>query len=194
MRSAPLQLGQLRQLIAERFPAPAVRRESFFATGVAELDLLLGGGFYTGALTEIISRCASSGGQSLIAQLLKITRARQQRVALIDAMDAFDPQSHEPDQLEHLIWVRCHQGKETIQAADILLRDANLALAIIDMRGAALADLRRIPSTAWYRLQRAVEPTSMAVIVQSTFPLVPSAQVRLELDKSFSLDACEQEQ
>src|SRR5437762_2076254 len=48
-------------------------------------------------------------------------------------------------------------------------------------RRAREAELRRTPSTQWYRLQRAVEPTDLAFVVETPRALVPSAQLRIEL-------------
>lgn len=107
----------------------------------------------------------STGGQLLIARLLAATRARRMRTALVDAVDAFDPQSHEPPMLQHLVWVRCRTLDEAMHAADILVRDANLALVMVDLRGVAGRALRGVPATTWYRLQRALERTDMAMVV-----------------------------
>jgi hypothetical protein len=83
----------------------------------------------------------------------------------VDAHDAFDPQSHEPVLLEHLVWVRCRTLDEAMHAADLLVRDANLALVMLDLRGVAGRALRGVPATTWYRLQRALERTDMALVV-----------------------------
>jgi len=87
------------------------------------------------------------------------------RVALVDALDAFDPQSHEAPLLQHLVWVRCRTLDEAMQAADILVRDANLSLVMLDLRGVEPRALRGVPATTWYRLQRALERTDMAMVV-----------------------------
>jgi hypothetical protein len=52
-----------------------------------------------------------------------------------------------------------------MHAADILIRDANLALVMVDLRGVASRALRGVPATTWYRLQRALERTDMAMVV-----------------------------
>src|SRR4030095_13582674 len=90
-----------------------------------------------------------------------------QRVALIDSTDSFDPGSFPTDQSAHLLWVRCSSTTTALQAADLIARDANLGLVVLDLRRAPEADLRRIPGPQWYRLQRAVEPTDLALVIET---------------------------
>ena len=72
---------------------------------------------------------------------------------------------------------------------DLLTRDANLGLVVLDLRRAPPADLRRIPGPQWYRLQRAVEPTDLALIVLTPRASVVSAQLRFVLDRSHPASA-----
>ena len=67
------------------------------------------------------------------------------------------------------------------------MRDGNYAAVVLDLRGCAERALRRTPSSLWYRLQRAAEGCSVAVLVQTTFPLVPAVPWRLVLDTPLSL-------
>src|SRR4051812_38231027 len=178
-------LPALRQLLRERFPATTHGRAEPLATGVPGIDDALGG-LPRPALTELVCSTPSCGSQLLIGQLLAVTRTEARRVALVDANDAFDPASWPTTILEHLVWVRAKDGTEAMAAADLLARDANFALLLLDLRHSPLAQLRRIPSTSWYRLQRALEPTTLAAVVLTPFSLVPSAHVRLELAASHS--------
>mgnify|MGYP003345297932 CR=1 FL=1 len=59
-----------------------------------------------------------------------------------------------------------------------------LGLVVLDLRRAPEADLRRIPGPQWYRLQRAVEPADLALLVETPRPSVPSAQLRFNLTTS----------
>lgn len=165
MPRSPESLAALRLLLAERFPQAAPRPAAVLPTGVAAIDEAGDGGLPVGGITEVVALAPSAGGQLLISSLLAATRARRMRAALVDAIDAFDPQSHEPPLLQHLVWVRCHTLDEAMHAADILVRDANLSLVIVDLRGVAGRALRRVPATTWYRLQRALERTDMAMVV-----------------------------
>ena len=176
-------LPALRQLLRERFPAATHGRAEPLATGLPGIDDVLGG-LPRPALTELVCSAPSCGSQLFIGQLLAATRADSRRVGLVDAGDAFDPGSWPPPVLEHLVWVRAKDAAEAMAAADLLARDANFALLLLDLRHSPLAQLRRIPSTSWYRLQRALEPTTLAAVVLTPFSLVPSAHVRLKLGAS----------
>ena len=165
MRGPPESLAALRLLLTERFPQAAPRPAAVLPTGVGAIDDVTGGGLPVGGITEVVAVAPSSGGQLLISSLLAATRARRMRAALVDARDAFDPQSHDPLLLQHLVWVRCRTLDEAMHAADILVRDANLALVMLDLRGLELRALRSVPATTWYRLQRALERTDMALVV-----------------------------
>jgi hypothetical protein len=161
-------------------------------TGIPALDNATGG-LPLAAVTEIVCGVPSCGGHLLLEQLLAVTRRARQRVALIDSADSFDPSSCPEDLLAHLIWVRCTSTTIALQAADLLARDANLGLVVLDLKRAPAADLRRIPGPQWYRLQRAVEPTDLAFVVETPRASVPSAQVRFELRASHAFTALERE-
>ncbi len=194
MRGSPESLAALRRLLAERFPPAAPRFAAVLPTGAPAIDGLTGGGLPAGEITEVVAPAPSSGGQLLMLSLLAATRARRARVALVDGLDAFDPQSHEPSSLQHLIWVRCRTLDEALHATDLLVRDANFALVVVDLRGFTLSALRGMPATTWYRWQRAVERTDLALMVLTTMALVGSAQLRLYLAGTFQLAAFDEEQ
>lgn len=71
-----------------------------------------------------------------------------------------------------------------LQAADLLVRDANLGLVVLDLRGADAAAFRRTPATHWYRLQHAVETAGLPLVVQTPQAAVPSARIRFVLATS----------
>lgn len=179
--------SDLRQLLAARFPEKTHPSAGALATGIGPLDRTLGGGLPIGRLTELVSAAPSSGGQLVLNQLLSATRAARQRVALVDGADGFDPQAASPDALRHLVWARCGDVAQALAAADILVRDGNYALVVLDLRGLPERALRRLSATAWYRLQRAAEDGAAAVLVQTTFPLVPAAAWRLRLERPIPL-------
>lgn len=182
--AAPEKLAALRHLLAERFPTasrPAAAR--VLPTGIQAVDEAVGG-IPLHAITEIVCAAPSCGSQLLFGQLLAAARTACTRVALIDSTDSFDPGSFAEDLLAHLVWVRCGTTSQALAAADLLMRDANLGLVLLDLRRAPLAELRRTPATQWYRLQRAVEPTDLALVVETPQATVPSAQLRLALTHS----------
>ncbi|MEO5961052.1 MAG: hypothetical protein ABIZ49_08685 [Opitutaceae bacterium] len=191
MSAAPEKLAQLRHLLAARFPTTPRAPGRTLHTGIPALDESTGGGLPLGAITEIVCAAPSCGSRLFLHQLLARTRDQRQRVALIDSTDSFDPDSTPPDLLVHLLWVRCTGTTPALQAADLLARDANFGLVILDLRGASESDLRRIPGPQWYRFQRAVEPTDLALVVQTPRPSVPSAQLRLAFAQSHTPTAFE---
>ena len=192
MSAAPKSLAALRTLLAERFPTVPRTIGRVLATGIAGIDEATGG-LPLSAITEVICARPSCGGQLLIGQLLAATRATRTRVALIDSTDSFDPASFNEDLLAHLVWVRCTSTSTALSAADLLARDTNLGLVVLDLRRAPEPDLRRTPSTQWYRLQRAVEPTDLALLVETPRASVPSAHVRFKLTTSHGANALARE-
>jgi hypothetical protein len=108
-------------------------------------------------------------------------------MALVDGSDAFDPSAVPPDCLRHLIWVRCGDCNQAFAAADILMRDGNYAVVVLDLRGLDERALRRTPPSVWHRLQRAAEAGGPAVLVQTEFALAPAVPARLVLEKMLPL-------
>jgi hypothetical protein len=192
--SQPTTLAALRSLVAARFPTTVRKQGDGVPTGVAAIDAALGGGLPAGRLTELVSTGAGSGGQLVLARLLATTRAARQRVALVDAADAFAPETVPADALRHLVWVRARTLAEALTAADILVRDGNYAVLVLDLRGVAERSLRRTPAGAWHRLHRAAESRPAAVLVQTAFPLIPVVPWRLVLKNSPGLAARRQAQ
>jgi hypothetical protein len=66
-------------------------------------------------------------------------------------------------------------------------------LVIADLVLTAPDELRKIPQTSWYRLQRLVEPTSTAFLVLSRRSMVSSAQLKIVLENAWTLQTFEQE-
>ena len=186
--SSSSSIPALRQLLHERFPSAARSFGTALSTGILAIDEVTGGLPRPG-LTEVVCAAPSCGSQLFLGQVLQSTRAQALRVALVDEGDIFDSGSWPASLLEHLVWVRAHRTAEAMAAADLLARDANLSLVVLDLRHASPADLRRIPSTQWYRLQRAIEPATLACLVFTPTFIVPCAQLRLELSRSHGLSA-----
>ena len=177
----------LRKLLAERFPHPRAIAATHLVTGLSFLDESSGGGLPRGAITELMSPRKSAGSASLIHALVEAAHRDNYFVALIDGRDSFDPFGLNNAVLRHLIWVRCSKASEAIKAADLLLRDANFPLVIVDLVLNAPEELRKIPQTNWYRLQRLVELAPTACLVFTPCQMVGSAQLKLVLESSWNL-------
>jgi RecA/RadA recombinase len=187
MASAPDKILALRELLAQRFPqASATVRGRCVATGIPAIDEV-SGGLPIGAVTEIVSSAPSSGSMLLLARIFAVCRAQCLRVALIDGDNSFDPQSFTPDELSHLVWIRCRDLKQVMQVADLVARDANFGLVVIDLRRQTERELRREPPTGWYRLQRAAEQNDLPLLIATPCAIIPSALVRFGLNQSFHL-------
>ena len=183
----------LRNLLAERFPHPPASAETRLITGLSFLDQTIGGGLPKGAITELISPQVSAGSASLIHALLHAAHRDRYVLALIDGRDSFDPQPLGNACLRHLLWMRCNKVFQAIKAADLLLRDCNFPLVIVDLVLNPPEELRKIPQTSWYRLQRLVEPTSAACLVLTRQSMVSSAQLKIVLENLWTLETFEKE-
>jgi hypothetical protein len=162
-----------------------------FPTGVPQVDHLLGGGLPKGAITELVSDDKSTGSALVLCSILR--HAQPQWVGLIDGRDSLDPTALDFD-LSRLLWVRCQQAAEALKAADLLLRDGNLPLILLDLALNPLSQLRKTPATVWYRLQRLVEHKSTALLALTPRPMISSAKIRLHLHANFTLANLEQPQ
>lgn len=151
------------------------RRLRPLATGLAEVDGLLDGGFARGALSEIRGP-GSSGRTGVLLGLLARTTGRGGLAALVDPLDRFDPSSAGTAgvDLSRVLWVRGPRVAPEEPSAKALA-DATAAVATLtssglfdvvalDLAGAA-RERRRLPATTWLRLQRLVEDTTTALVL-----------------------------
>jgi hypothetical protein len=191
--AANAKLLDLRNLLAERFPQAPLETTARWRTGHALIDSVIGQGLPQSAITEITSPFPSAGSASLIAGLIGAAQEARSFVALIDGRDSFDPEPFAGGGLRHLLWVRCHRALEAIKAADLLLRDGNFPLVLLDLVLNSPNELRQIPQTSWYRLQRLVEPTSTVLLVLSRRSLVASARLKIGLQNQWTLATFERD-
>lgn len=185
--SAP-RIIQLRQLLKEKMPQLrvgfdelAARRADCWPTGIPQLDEPLQGGLPRGALSEIVATQRSAGSARLRDALLTHAAAERQIVALVDGRDSLDVTAMEAGVLERLLWVRCASADEAMKAADVLLRDRNVPLVIVDLMANPAAELRRIPATNWFRFQRILEQGSTVCVVLTPQARVSPAQARITI-------------
>ena len=95
--------------------------------------------------------------------------------------------------MRNLLWVRCTKALDAVKAADLLLRDGNFPLVVLDLVLNPSAELRKIPQTSWYRLQRLVETAPTAFLVLTRASMISSAQLKLSLDNAWTLADLEQD-
>jgi hypothetical protein len=183
---------QLRQILAERFPRTFTPSGGCITTGLPAIDEIIGGGLPKSSITELSSPNPSGGSALLLYALLQNAQRTGYFLALVDGNDSFDPQPLGNACLSHLLWVRCRKAFEAVQAADLLLRDGNFPLVVLDLVLNASEELRKIPQTSWYRLQRLVEAAPAAFLVLTRTSLISSAQLKLSLSNAWKLTDLEQ--
>lgn len=181
---------ELRALLAQKFPAPArPPARSCFPTGIGVLDDCLDGGLPKAALTEVICAQSGTGSGTLIQALVESVQAAGKHLALVDASDCFDPDGLTNEQLAALLWVRCTAPGQAIKATDLLCRDNNLPLVVLDLALCSPKQVRAIASTYWYRLQRIAEGNGSVVLVFTPASIVGSAACTLRLTGRFEFGA-----
>jgi RecA/RadA recombinase len=182
---ADTKIIELRQFLAERLPqarlgmAPERMVPAALPTGIESIDQGLGGGLPQGAFTELVAPGEGSGSAQFIHSLLRHTASAGRFLTLVDGADSLDIDALEPDALAHLLWVRCRSTAEALQTTDLLLRDRNIALVVLDLKLNPAHELRRIPGTLWYRLSRLMEQHGGTVLVITPQPLVAGAAARI---------------
>ena len=189
--AASAKIIDLRNLLAERFSHPSLTTATRLISGLPFLDERIGGGLPRAAITELISSRTSGGSASLIRALVHCAYRDHYFLALIDGRDSFDPCGLDNTWLQHLLWVRCSKASEGVKAADLLLRDGNFPLVIVDLVMNAPDELRKIPQTNWYRLQRLVEMVPTACLVLTRYEMVSSAQLKLVLENFWDIQTFE---
>jgi hypothetical protein len=183
----------LRNLLAERFPQQAPPPHLRLATGLPLIDDAIDGGLPKSAITELSSPQVSAGTALLICALLERAHRDGYFLGLIDGHDSFDPQSLDSARLRNLLWVRCTKAFDAVKAADLLLRDGNFPLVILDLVLNGTEEVRKIPQTTWYRLQRLVEAAPTAFLVLTRASILSSAQLKLALQNTWTLADLEQD-
>ena len=190
--TASSKIIELRELLATKYPATPCRTGGCLPTGLERLDAALGGGLPHGGTVEVV--CRSGGGGLLLTSLIGSILERRSLMALIDGADSFDFAGVPKEALSRLLWVRGRSVARAVQAADLLLRDSNLGLVVMDLRSNDARESAKVPASSWHRLQRVVEPTTAAFLVLTCQPIVSAARPRLLLDARFGLDACQRRQ
>ena len=170
----------LRKLLTSRFPHLRLdieprRPAETVVTGVPALDALLGGGLPRGEFTELVASSPGSGSAEVIHELLRRVACNRQFLALVDGLGSFDAGAVEPAILTRLLWVRCQKVVEALKATDLLLRDRNFSILVLDLRLNPARELRKITASVWFRYARLLEQNQATVLVVTPQPLVGAA-------------------
>jgi len=134
------------------------------ATGLADVDALIGGGFPAGRLCEIAGPLSSGRTSLALALLAQATRAGEW-TALVDAADALDPASAQAAgvALERVLWVRPQDAQQAARASARLLELRGFALIALDL--APTRAQSPLPDAAWQRLARAAAASGTSLVV-----------------------------
>jgi hypothetical protein len=180
-----VRMEALRALVAEKFPQSPRRQEGRLSIGCKAFDQK--GGFLRGAVTDVCGSIA--GGVLLLAAVVNTAMRDGFFVGLIDAANSFEPSDWKDEHLSRILWVMCGAAGPAIKAADILLRDGNLPVVILDLQMLPMSQLQCIPASTWHRFQRVIEPTATVLTVMTPQPVVEGAAARMAIRTDLTLDA-----
>jgi hypothetical protein len=174
-------------------------------TGLDWLDRQVGGGWPRGETSEIVGP-ASSGRTAVLCATLAAATRRGELVALVDALDRFDPVSGAAAgiELSHLLWARVSddvpanadpgRGNDAtlrrvldraVKAFGLVLQSGGFGVVALDLADVPSRAVARLPFTTWMRLQRNVEGSDTAALIVASEPVSRSARglsLRLGLD------------
>jgi hypothetical protein len=160
------------------------------STGLAALDRKLGGGWRRGALSELVGS-RSSGRTSLMLHTLTEATREGQVVALVDALDRFDPRVAEAwgIRLEAMLWVRGapitvemaqpalidRVIKQAVRAGDLILRAGGFGVVVIDLADVPPRRVQALPAITWLRLAHTAEGQDTVCLLIGGSPMGRSA-------------------
>jgi hypothetical protein len=169
--------------LAERLRTGAAPNETSalprLATGITAVDVLLGGGFPRGRVTEITGPLSSGRTSLALAVVAAATRAGE-IAAVVDAADAFDPASAAAAgiDLSRVLWARPSRPREALRCAERLLEARGFGLVVLDLD---LVAEPRIGDSIWLRISRSATASGTAlVLVASSMRAGPFAALSLE--------------
>lgn len=192
--STPAKIIELRELLSQRFPRVRAGlgrpvETTSWPTGVPALDALLGGGLPRGEMTELVGAGPGSGSAQVLHALLRRAAADGRFLALVDGADSFDVDAVEPDVLARLLWVRCDDAGQSLKAADLLLRDRNFPLVVVDLKLNPPAQLRKISASVWHRFRRLLEHNGTTALIITPTPFVGGVAARVRVESQLTTSA-----
>lgn len=150
------------------------------ASGIPQVDGLLGGGIPRGDVSEIVG-VRSAGRTALTCALLAASTRNNELVAVIDLPDALHPRSLEMSRaaLERVLWVRPPSLKAALKSTELILGAGGFGAVLLDLDTPAA---RRLPGHVWPRLQRDARRAGVALMVLSAYEMTGSfAALRIAL-------------
>lgn len=146
--------------------------------GEPALDGLLGGGLARAQITEVVG-ARSSGRMAFVGTALAAADRLGERVALIDAADAFLPQSMSGLRLSRLLWIRPRTLEAAMKSVDRLIDAGGFGLLVAYLVGVGLRPPPGAPRSRfriddqglWARLRHRVEASGSALLIVGDRPL-----------------------
>lgn len=187
----PANIVAFRDFLRERFPEAHAQRlgpgQGLEAPsmGLSCLDML---GISRGSITEVVGATPGCGVGVLLAALLQRETTVTELTALVDGSDAFDPWSVEPGVLERLLWVRCRDAARAVRATDLLLRDGNIPLVLLDLQLHSLRAVQGLPASNWHRLRLLAEKSGTCLCAFTPVRTVTCARTRVVMNQQFRLE------
>lgn len=179
-------LAALRDLLQQKYPEADPRPAGVLPTGWEDLDRA-GGGLAQGVVTELVG--PTSAGTLFVELMLGVLSRQRCFGALVEAGNSFNPQDANAGALRRLLWVRSPNVMMAVKAVDLLLRDGNLRVLLLDLQTVPARELRRIPASTWHRFQRLVEASDMALVVLNVEPTIEAARVRIAIRQRWKLES-----
>jgi hypothetical protein len=162
--------ADLRGRVASPFAYRDRNTFELVSTGIPEMDALVGG-LPRGAMTEVCG-APCSGRTSFLLSALASRTATGEVCALVDARDSFDPltASAAGIALEKLLWVRCQNINQALQAMDLLIQAGGFGMVAVDLSDMPTRTVRQVSLNAWFRFRRAVEDTPTILLLLEQEP------------------------
>ncbi|MES2595591.1 MAG: hypothetical protein V4662_09665 [Verrucomicrobiota bacterium] len=121
--------------------------------------------------------------------MLHLGQQAQGGLAWVDAGDCLDLASLPLELRKRVLWLRAHGVKDSLKAADMLLRDGNLRTVFLDLRLEPEKNLFGLPSSIWHRLRMLAEKANVSVGIFTSFQTVACAASRWHVRSDFDLSS-----
>jgi hypothetical protein len=170
------------------------RERRVTSTGIAALDSALGGGWERGEVSELVGSRSSGRLGVMLATLAGATH-RGEVVAVVDALDRFDPASAAAAgvDLERVLWVRgptisvptarplgsdglSEVVNRGVRALDLIVRAGGFAVVVLDVADVPSRWLRALPLATWMRIAHVNEGRDTACLLVGEAPMGRSAR------------------
>lgn len=185
---APLKIiafAEARRVLAERFPEAVLPRERAWRADWTALDAA--GGLPLACVSEVCGEVAS--GRMFLHRVLATVRQRDEWAGVVEAGCSFDFQSARGIGWGKVLVVCAADAGQAVKAADLLVRDANLPLVLLDLQTAPRRSLGRIPASTWHRFRQLTERSGTGLVVLTPQPIVEAARTRIVLRGRWDLAA-----